>query len=797
MTEIDVKIIGSGTVAQKPARIGPAIQLHAIPNSRAVFIRWEGVGSLSSSAFSVCNVNPRYVTNVVAVFSEDTSDENRSKESMSLLSLQSKKSEIHDDESRLWVDDPSIQVIKKFDPHGRFVINDDGTVFDQSTFLMWTYKIYPEKINFIDAVDIGKNYAGYSDWRIPKLSELKNIFPSGKEFFSSALTGYCWSTDQVAPGVYAALHKSGHLSSYDSLKRYQLLRLVRSVDVHPVQVTQVGTGSGSVKSCNVAIKQDGAFEKFPCPGFVYPFGAKIEFIAIPDERSYFVKWSGDVSGSDLACMLTIDENKSICAEFALISWPLMVKVKGAGEGIVTSTPDAIQYPCDTVVELEAKPAKGSFFKGWDGHLSGIIPKVKLKIDSPKTIWAEFVRVYPLTVSTQGKGLVKRSVVAEEYEAGSTVTLIATPEEGHEFVQWHGAATGTQPVCKLAMNEATAVKAEFRPLPTFTLKVTPTGTGRGVVWPTEQTFWKGSVVDMEAKAADGCVFDGWGGDTDDGLEPVRQVTVNSNLAITAAFNRVEKPHTDIALAFDEVSLLDPKNGEATVFYFTISNQSDRQISLEMPMAGFVTAQGEEIEQLGWAKGMMDGGKGATLRAGTFRKMGLVFDSNRIGYAALGEHLHITLLQNKPMQQLTFSYRCADEDDQVMALVHVSVEPLAGAETSHSAPEASANQAELATRMQLLEKSLQEALSRLNAPATPPPAAAPTQTLPEILAWLCTQISVPVAVLRQKLLPLGLMPSAVMDEVNERAFDVAGEPALEETANNVNVQRGVLLQVLAVW
>jgi hypothetical protein len=103
------------------------------------------------------------------------------------------------------------------------------------------------------------------------------------------------------------------------------------------------------------------------------------------------------------------------------------------------------------------------------------------------------------------------------------------------------------------------------------------------------------------------------------------------------------------------------------------------------------------------------------------------------------------------------------------------------------------------MQLLEKSLQEALSRLNAPPTAPPqpAAAPTQTLPEVLAWLCTQNSVPLAVLRQKLLPLGLLPSAVLDEVNERSFDVAGEPALDEMADTVTVQRQVLLQVLAVW
>ncbi len=133
-----------------------------------------------------------------------------------------------------------------------------------------------------------------------------------------------------------------------------------------------------------------------------------------------------------------------------------------------------------------------------------------------------------------------------------------------------------------------------------------------------------------------------------------------------------------------------------------------------------------------------------------------------------------------------------------MVKAGIEPLAAAQENSPDSGSFAAQAELTARMQLLEKSLQDALSRLNASPTaaPQPAAAHTQTLPEVLAWLCIQNSVPLAVLRQKLLPLGLMPSAVMDDVNERAYDVAGEPAVEEAGGIVNVQRRVLLQVLAV-
>ena len=400
-------------------------------------------------------------------------------------------------------------------------------------------------------------------------------------------------------------------------------------------------------------------------------------------------------------------------------------------------------------------------------------------------------------SNLGKGQVKRSELANEYEAGSTVTLTAIPEEGYEFVRWHEAAFGANPVCTVVMNSSSMVQAEFRPLPMFDLKVTHAGTGHGVVLPTEQAFWKGSEVELIAQAAEGCVFDGWGGDFVEGLEESRKVTVNAHLAVTATFNRVEIPETDIAVVFESTTYGDAQNSSAIAFFFTVSNRSERQIHLDIPLAGFVTLRGEEIEQAAWVKGMIDGEKGATLRAGTFRKMGLVFDRRQLAQVALGEHLHITFLQRKPAQRLTFTFRCTNAFEQVLTLVKADIEPLTTAHENSPNSGGLAAQAELAARMHLLEKSLQEALSRLNAPATPPPAPVPTQTLSEILAWLCTLNTVPVAVLRQKLLPLGLMPSAVLDDVNERAFDVAGEPALAEEADTVTVQRRVLLQVLADW
>lgn len=897
MAEIKVEVIGSGTVSQYSLRGGLTIQLKAIPDRGASFVRWEKVGQAVSTS-NVYSVNPYVTTGLVAVFT--------------LINLND---------------------------------NNNGTISDSKTGLMWAAFRDSRAKNLHEALLLTSDLAGFSDWRLPTSNELRTISPVDERFFPLPTRGYYFSSSKKQSQGSSSydgyeLVTSAGMSDivYADSDKEAYVRFVRREDGFSINFSFAGTGNGVVEKKLIeglkyqntgiefyrknslieikAIPKEGSefkewhgdiednaatqtiainaeklivaeFGQITYPLYLkiqgsgqgsvstgteenqHPHGSTVklratpekgskfkkwfgdindnyagatinmdgpktvtaEFVrvysltvstqgkgqvkrsdraneveagiaftltAIPEEGNRFVRWGGDANGTDPQCMLAIDDNKIVIAEFEQITYPLQLKIQGSGQGSVSTGTKENQYPHGLTVLLQAAPDKGSKFKQWGGDIHGNNAEATIEIDSPKTVTAEFVRVYSLTVSTQGKGLVNRSVVANEYEAGSTVTLTATPEEGYEFVQWHEASFGSNPVCTVVMKSSCTVQAEFRPLPVFDLKVTHAGTGRGVVLPNKQAFWQGCEVELIAQAAEGCVFDGWGGELVEGLEETRKVTVNAHLAVTATFTRVEIPETDISVVFDGTTYGDIQNGQATVFLFTVSNHSGRQIQLDIPLAGFVTLAGEEIEQTTWVKGMIDGEKGATLRAGTFRKMGLAFDRRQLAKVALGEHLHITMLQSKPAQRQTFTFRCTNADKQVLTLVRAGIEPLAAAQENNQDSGGLAAQAELTARMQLLEKSLQEALSRLNAPPTaaPQPAAAHTQTLPEVLAWLCTQNSVPLAVLRQKLLPLGLMPSAVMDDVNERAFDVAGELALDEAGGIVNVQRRVLLQVLAV-
>lgn len=71
----------------------------------------------------------------------------------------------------------------------------------------------------------------------------------------------------------------------------------------------------------------------------------------------------------------------------------------------------------------------------------------------------------------------------------------------------------------------------------------------------------------------------------------------------------------------------------------------------------------------------------------------------------------------------------------------------------------------------------------------------RTLNEIIAWLSGVERVTEADLRTCLLPLDLLPAALIDELNERALDLTGDIALEESGEEIMIAKEVLFEVIA--
>lgn len=87
------------------------------------------------------------------------------------------------------------------------------------------------------------------------------------------------------------------------------------------------------------------------------------------------------------------------------------------------------------------------------------------------------------------------------------------------------------------------------------------------------------------------------------------------------------------------------------------------------------------------------------------------------------------------------------------------------------------------------------THLSAPvATNSSVPAEPETLEQIVAWLTTQETVALPELRTRLLPLDLLPGAVIDDLNERALELTGDLALEEDGEKFIIVREVLAQVV---
>ncbi|NIP99230.1 MAG: DUF1566 domain-containing protein, partial [Nitrospinaceae bacterium] len=102
------------------------------------------------------------------------------------------------------------QILSLTDPHpdlppsddARFTDNQDGTVTDHSSGLMWKKKdSYQEEkkwMNWEMAKDFvkrmnEKKFAGFSDWRLPTREELKTLYDESK----SIPWKYYWTTNEV------------------------------------------------------------------------------------------------------------------------------------------------------------------------------------------------------------------------------------------------------------------------------------------------------------------------------------------------------------------------------------------------------------------------------------------------------------------------------------------------------------------------------------------------------------------------------------------------------------------------
>jgi hypothetical protein len=267
-------------------------------------------------------------------------------------------------------------------------------------------------------------------------------------------------------------------------------------------ITKPGSGEGTVTSSPAGIvcgsECSAKFEE----------GKEVTLTASPAAGSTFTGWSGAGCSGTASCKVTMSEAKSVAAEFteeesAPAFHTLTVTVSGEGEvsagsGTITGCTSSAGPSCEGEYEegasvvLTETPGAGSHFNGWqtlqcdESTASSCEVTIGSDDEGVAASFAPTAPEFPLAVEVEGSGTVTSEpgliscnpLCSDEFEAGATVTLFATPAPGHTLLAWKGCGNVKGARCEVTMSSAKTVKASFTATPSLT--VTKAGSGSGKV-----------------------------------------------------------------------------------------------------------------------------------------------------------------------------------------------------------------------------------------------------------------------------------------------------------------------------
>lgn len=200
----------------------------------------------------------------------------------------------------------------------------------------------------------------------------------------------------------------------------------------------------------------------------YAEGASVTLTATPDASHLFNGWTGDISGSSNPLTFTVGpQNYALTANFVLRTFTVSAVVSPAGAGTVSG---AGTYMIGSTAILSATPNATHAFGGWTGDLTSAANPLSFAVNANVALTANFIPTsFVLTTSATAGGTV---TPGGAYPAGSVVTVSATSDGTHRFVDWTGDANGTAASVAVTMDRAKFVQANFAPKTSQTIAFAP-------------------------------------------------------------------------------------------------------------------------------------------------------------------------------------------------------------------------------------------------------------------------------------------------------------------------------------
>ena len=251
----------------------------------------------------------------------------------------------------------------------------------------------------------GKGLSGvtliFSD-RGQELSKVTNDFPND---------GNCVVTN--VDGFYSNTVSRGWSGTVTPFKaKYGFTPTSRSYsNVISSQTNQDYTASTGSQHTLTMIAGNGG-TTVPLPGtYTYDHGEEVAIAAVSDADHRFGNWSGNASGSINPITVIMDSSKTVTANF--ISQNTLTLTSGIG-GTTDPSPGTYVYDKGVAVSITAIPDTHCRFQDWKGDISGSKIALNVRMNSDKSVHADFFRIIYAVLNLSGEKVLNRSLFRGEY-----------------------------------------------------------------------------------------------------------------------------------------------------------------------------------------------------------------------------------------------------------------------------------------------------------------------------------------------------------------------------------------------
>lgn len=258
-----------------------------------------------------------------------------------------------------------------------------------------------------------------------------------------------------------------------------------STDYPLVQITDNVTGTVTYARTSGMTNRSIAPGAVSCTSFALPAG-------IPRDPSELRVIVNGIASTPVS--VTVGNTGAAPISCAQFPETLTVADAGSGSGLIVSSPIGIDcgslcshaFGIGTEVRLTGLPDTGSRFAGWSGGGCTGTGTCIVTMDSAATVTGTFIGSHTLTVGRAGSGFGNvtstpagidcGSTCSHSFDAGTAVTLTATPEAGSSFAGWSGACSGTG-TCPLTLTSDSSATATFDAVPSKVVCLVPKVEGR--------------------------------------------------------------------------------------------------------------------------------------------------------------------------------------------------------------------------------------------------------------------------------------------------------------------------------